>query len=992
MRPWTTATNEEIEAWVDGELPEADVERVLAAVLSDPHAAEQLEHCLQLRALTGKPRETAVPASDLRSAPLRPRPRRTWHAIGAASAFAAVVAAVCMASFVRSGGEAPIDHQVIAALDRHRGIEPRLSWAPVDRYRAYGTAREAGAPPGEPLSFELLARVERLNDPLALAGANLLIGNVERALRELDAAPDTADTWSDRAAVALLAKNHERALYAADQALASAPDHAQARWNRALALSGLGLDRSAAAAFLQIARRGEQGWSVEAAARAAVLAARRTRNATAWERATAAADRMVRGEQPEVEHVDAYPVLMRLNLYDAIRTSSSPDRVRSLEPLARALDARTGGDVLVRLVNRVAALPFARRARLAARYAELRAGALADPARVALIQDLRAAGAASADILLGALPLAGPLRGQILPGDAAEYARLAEAARDPWFALLVREQRALLALTAGDIAGAAGELQPAAELCSDSAAVALRCYQIARLETYTYLAMHRIKAASEAWSRGWKLVAGSAMTPFEDDAVRMGATVANLRDDTAGTWLVLTRAYIDEWAWSKPSCAALATAREDIAQALINQNRLGEAKALIDQAGAEISAGADVRCDPPFTSRRAFVLAQLVRDAAGVAAIRRGIATLRAAPGTTAGDRALLDHSEGRVLIATEPEAARGMLRRVIATAAAARDDTTQAKMRGYSYSVLVQEAGHRGAWNEVISLLADERDAQPPERCALGAAEEEAAVFVARGRDGTLRGAYLQLANGQPTGELTVPDELQAMLEGCDVVDVYARSPYYGRAGLLRPGIALRFRWGGWTPRPPGLGPVVVIGNVIPPPQLHLPPLQPIASSPDTTLLDGASATPSRVLAAMPTASFVEMHVHGLGGIADDDAAVLVLSPEADGRYALSASDLADIKLLGHPVVVLAACEAASASPAFHAAWGLADAFLKAGASAVIASQHAIGDAAAPQFFTGVRARIRAGSAPANALRDEREAWRDPAQRRWIDHLVVFQ
>jgi CHAT domain-containing protein len=182
------------------------------------------------------------------------------------------------------------------------------------------------------------------------------------------------------------------------------------------------------------------------------------------------------------------------------------------------------------------------------------------------------------------------------------------------------------------------------------------------------------------------------------------------------------------------------------------------------------------------------------------------------------------------------------------------------------------------------------------------------------------------------------------------------------------------------------------VIGNIPSPPELHLSPLQPIVGSPGTTLLDGASATPSRVLAAMQTASFVEVHVHGLVGIADDDAAMLVLAPEVDGRFALTASDLAEVKLVAHPIVVLAACEAASASPAFHVTWGLADAFLKAGASAVIASPGAIGDASAPQFFTGVRRRIQAGNGPASALRDEREAWRDPAQRRWIDHLVVFQ
>jgi cellulose synthase operon protein C len=983
MSPSKRVTDQEIEAWVNGELPEADRERVVAAVMTDPHAEAQLDECLQLRALGARVGEAAP---DARSAPARARPRRPWRLVGSFGSFgalAATLALVCIGTRARIDTDASNDRQVVAALDPHRRIEARLSWSTADGYRGYDTDRAADPRQVEPLSFALLGQIERRNDPRALVAAHLLVGNVDRARQELERAPDTADTWSDRAAIALLAKDHERALHAADQALARTGDHAQAQWNRALALSGLGLDRSAAAVFAQIAQRGEVGWSVEAAARATVLADRRARSSMAWTEASAAAGRMVRGGPPALEYVDAYPVLLRLSLYEAVRVAPSPARVRALEPLARALDARTGSDVLVRHVNRVAALPFTRRAGLAARYANLVAGALSEPLRAELMRDLRSAAGETADLLLGALPLAGPLRGQILPGDTAEYGRLAEATEDPWFALLASEQRALLALTAGDLAGAASQLRPAAERCARRDAVALRCYQIARLETYTDLAMHRLKAASEAWAHAWKLVGGTAMTPLEDDALQMGVTVANLRDDTGGTWLGLAKAYLDEWAWSKPSCAAIGAAREDLSQSLINQSRTAEAKALIDE---------DPDCRPPFTTRRAFVLAQLIHDPAGVAALRREISTLRAAPSTTAGDRALLDHSEGRVLIAIAPDEGRALLHRVIADAAATRNDPTQAKARGYSYSVLVQEAARRGGWSEVLSLLAEERGAPPPERCALGAAEEEAAVFVARGRDGSFRGAYLRLARGQPAGEVAVPSELRAMFAGCDVVEVYARSPYYGRAGLLAPGTALRFRSGGGTPRPPGPGPVVVIGNISSPAELHLAPLQPIASSPGTVLLDGASATPSRALAAMRTASFVEVHVHGLVGIANDDAAILVLAPEADGRYALTASDVAGVELVGHPVVVLAACEAASASPAFHVAWGLADAFLGAGANAVIASQGVIGDAAAPQFFAGVRRRIQAGSGPASALRDERDAWRDPTQRRWIDQLVVFQ
>jgi hypothetical protein len=222
-------------------------------------------------------------------------------------------------------------------------------------------------------------------------------------------------------------------------------------------------------------------------------------------------------------------------------------------------------------------------------------------------------------------------------------------------------------------------------------------------------------------------------------------------------------------------------------------------------------------------------------------------------------------------------------------------------------------------------------------------------------------------------------------------VVDVLARPPFYGRPGLLPAELAVRFR-ASREPASPAPGPVVVVGNVTPPPELQLAPLQPIAAPEAATLIEGAQATPDRVLAAMRTASYVELHSHGLLGIAEDDAALLVLSPDPSGRYALTASEVARTRLAARPVVVLAACEAAAVGSSFHAAWGLADAFIAAGASAVIASPSPIRDASAPRFFAGVRARIQRGITPAEALRDERAAWPDPALRRSLEQLVVFQ
>jgi CHAT domain-containing protein len=155
--------------------------------------------------------------------------------------------------------------------------------------------------------------------------------------------------------------------------------------------------------------------------------------------------------------------------------------------------------------------------------------------------------------------------------------------------------------------------------------------------------------------------------------------------------------------------------------------------------------------------------------------------------------------------------------------------------------------------------------------------------------------------------------------------------------------------------------------------------------------MLEGAAATPSRLLAAIRTAGYVEIHGHGIGDAADD-AALIAMSSDADGNYALTATDIAKTRLAGHPIVVLAACGAGRSGKAMLGSHGLADAFVAAGARAVIASPEPIADASAPQIFGALRERITAGVAPARALAEVRAAITDPAQRAWVEHLVVFQ
>lgn len=985
-------TPEELQAFVDGELAQADADRVIEAIARDPELAAELDEALQVRALGHAMREeqqrVAAPADDLGRARTRAKRRRVLGIAIAAPLLAAGLAAYCVARGPGEPGvaEAAVGEQVAAALAPERSMLPRLSWAPADRHRPYDVVRAGGAGTREALSFELLAKIERLGDPRALAAANALIGNVERAGQVLETAGESADAWSDRAALALIAGDAERALLAADRALAAAPAHGPALWNRALALVELGLDRTAVAALERLAGQGEPGWSEEAKRRAAELAAQRARREGAYRKAATELAAMVTGGPPAIDQVDVTPGLARLYFYDAVRAAPSAERVRALEPLARALDGKQGGEVLARHVQKIAGRPFARRAQLAARYRELATGKLAPEASAALIRELRAAGREVEDLLLGALVLGGPGGRQVALEHLEEYVALAEGTGDPWFALLAAEHRANVALAAWDVARAEAVLRAAAGRCEEPGAIAFRCQRLTRLQTQVYIMMHRAKAAQEAWAKSRRLATAGGLPPQEDDLLRFAGQIALIRDGTAASLHALTSAYFEEWGRSGGTCAQVHDAREVVAQSLINQHRL-------DEARAHLLAPAP--CEAPPGVRRAFLLGQLLRpgDTAAAETLRRELEALRADPARPAGERIVYDHVEGRALLAADPARGRAKLRGVID---ARGEEPLAVAARSFSYAVLVQDAGQRAAWDEALALLAEERGARPPERCAFGASVETAAVFVARGADGEVAGVHVPLAVGQAPGEVAVPAELPRRLEGCPVVDVYARQPYYGRPDLLPPALAVRFRAirpaGAGEPARPAAGPVVVVGNVVPPPELGLAPLQPIGAPEGATLIEGAAATPERVLAAMRTASFVELHSHGLVGIAEDDAAMLVLSPDPGGRYALTASEVARARLSARPVVVLAACEAAVVGSAFHAAWGLADAFLEAGASAVIASPSPIRDASAPRFFAGVRARIERGESPAEALRDERAAWPDPALRRSLDQLVVFQ
>ena len=187
--------------------------------------------------------------------------RRRAFLVTAAATVTALMAAAGLVIVWRAARPQPI----VLAQATTRPLEARLSDARADRWRPYAAAAR------EEVRVDTLAELQKRGDWHGLADAAILDGQLDRAAAALERACASADVESDRAALALQRHDAAAALVHAARALALAPGHAQAAWNRALALGELGLTHVAMAAFEAIGARGGTGWADEAKSRAATL-------------------------------------------------------------------------------------------------------------------------------------------------------------------------------------------------------------------------------------------------------------------------------------------------------------------------------------------------------------------------------------------------------------------------------------------------------------------------------------------------------------------------------------------------------------------------------------------------------------------------------------------------------------------------------------------------------------------------------------------------
>ncbi|HEY0482893.1 MAG TPA: CHAT domain-containing protein [Kofleriaceae bacterium] len=887
--------------------------------------------------------------------------RRQVVAGGVALAAAAVVAFMLWPRDRGTPGAGP----VALALAPARSIEARFEAGPFAAYRPYAVSR--GGQAREPIALDALAALERRGDTAALVAALAASGDLARA-RDLAAAG--AISPSDRAALALAAG-------AAEDAYGLLDGHATtpaATWNLALAARELGLPAVARTHFAEVAARGEPGWRDEAARQVAALDAVRTARA-GFRDLQVRGRAMVAGTGPAITPGDAaaFPASARIFLLDALRVAADRDAALALAPVADAVDRPTGTTHARAAVERVAAARFAVRARFRDHYRQLVTQALDPGTTRALIDELRGAGHDADDILVGALIWSGQTRARL-----SEIQTLVAPAHDPWFDLFVQREQLAAERDLRGAAAVVGRLRAAADACPD--AWAYRCAPLSSDAAGALTAIGQDDEAVRHARRARAQYAAAGVPLAEDRALAYLGELERYRDRR-----VIARATFEEVELRAEGTDCRGATYAQIGRAKLAQldGRLDDARALLPAADA---------CGMPPDPIALTLAVDLARET-GRPADRAAAATWLDAA-RRAGDPALTELAAigaGRLAVAADPAdvaALAGWL------AGHPPGDADRLAQRAWATGALVAAAGERGDWAAADDAARAEIGAPAAAGCrVIASVDQDRQVVAARGADGRWLGRVRRAPSVALDPSRFVPGDVAAALAGCAHVDVIARPPLHGATALLPPGLPWAFVGG--PARPASQRPrrtVIVTGAVPPDASLQLPRLAAAPPAPDASVvIRGEAATPSRVLAELAGATYVEIDAHGVADIAAADASFLALSPEPSGRFMLTAGDVRAARLDG-AVVVLAACRGARLAPYLHRRWSLPDAFLAAGAHAVIATDIDVPDAAAGPVFDDLRARIERGEAPAAAVAAVRAAAIAAEPHSWAARIAVFE
>ncbi len=747
-------------------------------------------------------------------------------------------------------------------------------------------------------------------------------------------------------------------------------------------MEALHLPLVAAEAWDKIAALGEPGWSDEARRRGAALREAYEAHRKEWQRVLDATKGLViAGELPPPELVRAHPSNFRGALYDAMNASPTEARLDALRPIALVLENDDPNAPLLRHFDRLRAAGVAKRRPFLDRYVALfRDGPVGDVAAYPkLANELRKAG--QDELFVGVVD-----RSYLWREYNADLARIAKEHADPWTRLLAERGKAKEQEALGHYDDAERTFRAAVAEC-DSLRYGALC---ARLEFQRVMDLFRAYRIREA-ERAAVSAFARAEADFEPRALHAPEPPGEERSEARGL----------------PARAGLRV-RRDASRAYVRERPVRRLRDLGGGVPRRARSGRrDARARPGAANRR-VVRARPREDARrprahGPAAPgdrRARVGDVRRAPVALRGAAPL----HGRGLREPAPRirarARRGDASRDHRAGACARVELGRQGRDRLESSSLGWEAAKRGEGERVTDLFAAESELDDT-RCSLTiGVDYERHMAVARDEEG----AYTTITEARakhfpPARDELLPADLVAKLRRCPKVTVIASAPVHGSPGLLPPDLA----WGYRIAAPhrsggaPSLARSLVVSNVEAPAELSLPPLAGLrlaegAMDARTTWLRGDQATAAHLLHELPSATEVQIHTHGLTDVGESDAPLLVLTPDASGKWAISANDVAGLHLDGHPVVVLAACHSAAPTSSLHEHWSLPAAFIRAGARSVIASSEAIPDEPASRFFESVLKRIRAGAQPAEALRDERVAFRGSPGGEWVDTILLFE
>lgn len=911
--------------YFDGALPPAEE----AAVI------DHLATCEACQAVIGDAVSVEAAFSE---APVGRRARRRWPiALAATAALAAAATAVVV---VRGPDDKPA--QVALVLPAERALDARFSSTAFAAYRPLAVLR--GDRATETIPLDTLAALERRGDPATLVAALAATGNLARA-REIAERATLGE--ADRAALALVGKDYDAALVHATRAL----DRGDviARWNFALAAHELGLHRVARDAFAEIT---EPGWRDEAGVRRKTVEA-----ALAIELGFADFDRRGRemvagGPLITLDEIARYPAFARVYVLDALRVND-PEPLR---PLATAL-----GPEVVAALERAKAVAPAIRAKLAPAYRAVVARTASADDIAALITAAKAARAN--DLLVGAIITSGRAT-----QDLVLLTQTVAPWHDPWFDIAVTRTtiRAKLGPVLAD-PNAVPPLEAIYRTCPP--AVSLRCGQVAQDIADIWFAADRIEAA-ESWAQ--RALADYRRAASPEHIANVRGLLANLhrglgRDE-------LARAELAELMGSTAPCALVRLARIAMADLALTAGRWDAAREALPPATPAAGCAHGDELQPVMT---AADLARHTRDAGD-----RALAEQWIAAGRTSSDPVATAIAEvARLRIGADPAPAHAWL-----AAHPYGGDPRVENVRAWAFATLVSDAGARGDWAGAIAAAKQERPLGDAPCVVVASADDDVFTFAIATPDGT--SGLQRRVEPREMGKTLLEPTLVGRLAACTGIAVSARPPLHGRADLLPPNLPWWFA-GGAVPRTtvtPARAVEVTspIGSDLP--QLPVPPPSTLTFA---QTLTGRDATPTRVLALLADATYAELHVHGVATARGGAAAHLVLSPDPDGESTLRADKLATAKFTKAPLVVLAACRAGAVTSSLRERWSLADAFLVAGASGVVAVDVPIPDAEARPIFDDLHRRVDAGEPVERALAAIRGT---PGVAPWVTRLMLFR